>query len=72
MSFLKEVTFEMQLVALYTQKVEKKKITFGMIHRYKTHWFWIMHNHLAASDITSEQQQKKLKSANTVKGKQSY
>lgn len=31
-----------------------------------------MHNHLAASDITSEQQQKKLKSANTVKGKQSY
>lgn len=61
----------MQMVALYTQKVEKK-ITFGMIHRYKTHWFWIMHNHLAASDITSEQHQKKLKSANTVKGKQSY
>lgn len=56
--FFKEVTFEMQMVALCTQKVEKKKITFGMIHRYKTHWFWIMHNHLAASDITSEQQKK--------------
>lgn len=47
----------MQMVALYTQKVEKKKITFGMIHRYKTHWFGLCISP-SASDITSEQQQK--------------
>lgn len=29
MVFLEEVTLEMQMVALYTQKVEKKKNHFG-------------------------------------------
>lgn len=55
--FLKEVTFEMQMVALYTQKVEKKKNHFWNDKQNTLVLDYAYH--LAASDITSEQQQKK-------------
>lgn len=62
----------MQTVALYTQSGKEKD---SLLEWYiDIRHFLDYAYHLSAADITSEQQQqkKKLKSANTVKGKQSY